>query len=137
MEHIIKTHLWLANLFFLSSILMTSYWMIKRHKANILSLMPGRIFYISEMIFSGLVPAMGIWLLIRQSIWLRFPSFRIKLLTAIAAIALIHIANSKMRKYIRTGKINPVIITYLRIAALILLLVTYNYGLNLLNYASM
>ena len=137
MEHIIKTHLWLANLFFLSSILMTTLWMIKRHKNTLLTQLPARILYMSEMIFSGLVPAVGVWLLITQSVGLKFPNFPIKLIAALCAIGLIHFANMKMKKYIAGDNINPNLVTYLRVAALLLLLVSYNYGLNLLNYSQM
>jgi uncharacterized membrane protein len=137
MEHIIKTHLWLANLFFLSSILMTSLWMIKRHKKNIFTQLPGKILYMTEMIFTGLVPAVGVWLLVTQPVWLKFPDFRIKLIAALSAIGLIHFANVKMKKYIAGENTNPSLITYSRIVALLLLLVSYNYGLSLLNYSRM
>ena len=137
MEHILKTHLWLANLLFLSSILMTSLWMIKRHKQNIFTNLPGKILYMAEIIFTGLVPAVGVWLLVTQSVWLKFPDFRIKLIAAFCAIGLIHFANMKMKKYISGENTNPSIITYSRIAALLLLLVSYNYGIGLLNYSRM
>ncbi len=137
MAHIQLTHFWLANIFFLSSVFMTLVWVMKKHKNEVLNVTIGKILYRLEMGLSGLLPLAGVWLLIENPIWWKFPRFHLKLTLGIIAIGLIHWANLRMRKFIKGKSSSWKSVTYIRVIALLLMIFTYNYGLKLIGYAQM
>ncbi len=135
MSHVITAHLWFASLFFLSSISLTIYLLAMKKKCGIFTQLPAKIIFYTELTLSGIVPLLGLWIVIGQSFWMKFPNFHYKLTLAILSIGLIHWANAKMRKACKAESSSFNFILFLRVSALILLALAYNLGLTLLPYS--
>jgi len=137
MSIVATVHLWFASIFLLSTISMTLFILALKKKSQVLTNLTAKIVFITEMIFSGLTPLLGLWMIITQPFWMKFPNFHYKLTFAILSILLIHWSNAKLKKACKTGRSAFAFIIFLRVTALILLIVTYYLGTDLFDYVQM
>jgi len=113
MEYLLTTHLWLANLLIPATLIVTISWQLSHRRPEKLNSPIFRWASIVELICATLLPLLGVYMLVIQSVWLKFPRFHLKLALALVVVGLVHMSQARIRKY-RSGDSKANAITIMR-----------------------